>query len=133
MKHFDPEQYELTMEVCDICNRHSEELRNIAENKDIFKMCKRDIPKPKKRFRIMLKERTIIIMIALSCLVLAVQHIVLTLTAYNNGRNELFYSGWQTQDAIVCMLMAITIAIDYVALLIVQRQERRLSFRRQPQ
>ena len=131
--HFDPEEYERTLEVCDICNRHSEELRNIAENKDIFRMCKKDIPKPKKRFRIMLKERTIIIMIALSCLVLAVQHVVLTLTAYNNGQDNLFYSGWQKEDAIVCMLMAITIAIDYVALLIVQRQERRLAFRRQPQ
>jgi len=133
MKHFDPQEYELNMEVCDICNHHADELRNIAENKDIFRMCKKDIPKPKKRFRIMLKERTIIIMIALSCLVLAVQHVVLTLTAYNNGQYNLFYAGWQKEDAIVCMLMVITIAIDYVALLVVQRQERRLAFRRQPQ
>lgn len=133
MKHFDSQEYELTMEVCDICNHHADELRNIAENKDIFRMCKKDIPKPKKRFRIMLKERTIIIMIALSCLVLAVQHVVLTLTAYNNGQDNLFYAGWQKEDAIVCMLMVITIAIDYVALLVVQRQERRLAFRRQPQ
>ena len=133
MKHFDPQEYELNMEVCDICNHHADELRNIAENKDIFRMCKKDIPKPKKRFRIMLKERTIIIMIALSCLVLAVQHVVLTLTAYANGQDNLFYAGWQKEDAIVCMLMVITIAIDYVALLVVQRQERRLAFRRQPQ
>ena len=127
------ESYQLyldNMEVCEICNNHASDLRTVAENRDVFKMLKEDLPRPpkfKKEFKFF-KEKLIISIIALCCLALAIQHVVLTLNAAYNGIEEMFYSGWQKEDAVICMLLMVTLVADYFCLLQVRRNERRVGY-----
>ena len=127
------ESYQLyleNMEVCEICNNHASDIRTIAENRDVFKMLKEDLPQPpkfKKEIKLF-KEKLIISIIALSCLALAIQHIVLTLNAAINNVESAFYEGWIAEDTIICLLLMVTLAIDYCALQIVRRNERRVGY-----
>jgi len=121
------EDYLMSVEVCEICNNHAADLRCIQDNRDIFHMLKEDIPKPKVKKTIKLfKEKIVIILIAFCCAVLSIQHVVLTLNAANNGIENAFYAGWASDDAIICLLMMITLVADYIGLMIIRRRERGL-------
>ena len=121
------EDYLMSLEVCEICNDHAADLRCIQDNRDIFHMLKEDIPKPKIKKTIKLfKEKLVVIIIALCCFVLAIQHIILTFNAANNGIENAFYEGWASDDAIICLLMMVTLVADYICLMIIRRRERGL-------
>lgn len=116
----------LTNEVITICNKNARQLKIVAENSELFSVLEqvnKQCVEPKPHKKIMVKERIIITLISVLCLVLSIQHVILTLSAFNKGA-DVFYPGWQTQDAAICLLMVITMSVNYLALLIVQRQER---------
>ena len=116
-------------EVCEICNSHASDLRTIAENRDVFSMLKEDLPQPPKHRKVikLFKEKLVIILIAFCCAALSIQHIVLTMSAAEANK-PVFYAGWQQQDWTVCLLMLIAMGIDYCALQIVRRNERRFEY-----
>jgi len=115
-------------EVCEICNSHASDLRTIAENRDVFSLLKEDLPRPPKRRKVikLFKEKLVIILIAFCCAALSIQHIVLTMHAAGADA-PIFYKGWQQEDWCICLLMLIAMGIDYCALLVVRRNERRVE------